>query len=316
MSTLRHTANSLRPLVSHKRSFSSFDVTALDKWIGSKDSIKLQLQDTFRTEHLSDLFITLPTRDGTRKPSTLPRSGDLLLPGHHLAFFHPRNPEAALRPDGTDADFCPPEPFTRRMWAGGSMRWNKSNPLLVGEKASSISTTEAIDKKGFDQGTPMVFVKQKIEVTMADQTTPSLTEERSHVYLASAGSKRANRGVSGLPKPNFSFGFTPTLTTLFRFSALTFNGHHIHLDKDYAQKYEGYPERLVHGPLTALMLLEVANFHNPAREPEFFEYRARNPVIVDRPMTFYGAWTSQSRLDLWCADDDGTVGMTGYITYG
>jgi len=301
--------------VAYKRTFSSLDVTALDRWIGSKDSIKLQLQDTIRTEHLSDLFITLPTRDGTRKPSTSPKNGDLLPLGHHLAFFHPRNPEAALRPDGTDADFCPPEPFTRRMWAGGSMRWNRSNPLLVGEKASSTSTAEAIDKKGFDKGTPMVFVKQKIEVIMADQTTPSLTEDRLHVYLASAGSKRSNREVPGLPKPDFSFGFTPTLTTLFRFSALTFNGHHIHLDKDYAQKHEGYPERLVHGPLTALMLLEVANFHNPTLQPEFFEYRARNPVIVNRPMTFYGAWTSQSRLDLWCMDADGSVGMTGHITY-
>lgn len=138
--------------------------------------------------------------------------------------------------------------------------------------------------------------------------------------------------MAGLPKPDFSVTYKPSLTTLFRFSALTFNGHHIHLDKDYAQNSEGYPgallevcqerrhlivfaERLVHGPLTALMLLEVLQFHKPGLRLHTFEYRARNPVIVNRSSTIYGALTGENKAEMWCADDDGVVGMTGNVTF-
>ena len=137
--------------------------------------------------------------------------------------------------------------------------------------------------------------------------------------------------MTELPRPDFSFTYKPSLTTLFRFSALTFNGHHIHLDKDFAQHSEGYPgafleahrergpslfaERLVHGPLMALMLLEVLQFHNPGLQLQGFEYRARNPVIVNRNSTIYGALTSANKAVMWCADDDGVVGMTGNVTF-
>ncbi|KDQ60781.1 hypothetical protein JAAARDRAFT_124307 [Jaapia argillacea MUCL 33604] len=308
-------------------------VEALDKWIASKK--ELVLSDTLSWEHLSDLYITLPTRDGTRTPYEPPKLGQPLSWGHHLAFFHPRNPENRLRPDGTDSDFCPPEPFTRRMWAGGKMVWK--SPLLIGEKAYATSKMGPVDKKGFEKGTPMVFVKQKIEYTMAGQKEVAVEEERSHVYLPSlAGvSKRPSR--EGAPDyillipaqmkrlatssertatPDFALSYTPSLTTLFRFSALTFNGHYIHLDKDYAQKVEGYPERLVHGPLTALMLLETVVFHKPNVQFQSFEYRAVNPVIVGRPVVISGSWHDEKGALVWATDEEGTVGMTGIVTFG
>ena len=102
---------------------SAAEIAALDEWISSKK--ELVIHDTLRPEHLSDLYVTLPTRDGSHRPVRYPEEGDRLQPGHHLVFFHPRNPESVLRADGTDADFCPPEPFTRRMWAGGVMKWKK-----------------------------------------------------------------------------------------------------------------------------------------------------------------------------------------------
>lgn len=238
--------------------------TALDTWIARPKS--LALADTLTPSHLADLYITLPTRDGTRgQPYQPPAEGTPLGYGHHLAFFHPRNPERALRSDGTDADFCPPEPFTRRMWASGAMWWNPKpgSALNIGDKAYAVSTIASVDKKGFDgenAAHPKVFVKQKIQVTAQGREEPSVVEERAHVYLASRGNKQGarqgvvsalvltglptdslRRTVTGLPKPDFSFTYKPSLTTLFRFSALTFNGHHIHLDKDYAQNSEGYP---------------------------------------------------------------------------
>ncbi|KAH7921738.1 hypothetical protein BV22DRAFT_1095929 [Leucogyrophana mollusca] len=298
-------------------STSALNVDALDRWIASPKS--LTLSDTLTPRHLASLYITLPTRDGTRasdRPYTPPAVGTPVPFGHHLAFFHPHNPESVLRSDGTDADFCPPSPFTRRMWAGGKMRWNNSNPLLVGAQATAVSSVEEVQKKGFEGGTgnPMVFVQQKIEVSMEGQKEASVIEERSHVYLAFGGNRRTAREVRGLPVPDFAFKYTPTPTTLFRFSALTFNGHYIHLDKDYAQQSEGYPERLVHGPLTALMLLEALQFQRPGICFHNFEYRAQNPVIVNQPQTIYGSWTGQAMVDLWAVDDDGIVGMTGRVT--
>ena len=175
--------------------------TALDAWLAQPKSLALALADTLTPRHLADLYITLPTRDGScARPFQPPALGTPLGYGHHLAFFHPRHPESALRPDGTDADFCPPEPFTRRMWASGTMRWNTKpgGALRVGDNAHAVSTIASVEKKGFDAEStrPMLFVKQRIEITAQGREEPSVVEERSHVYLASGGNRRdARQGV-------------------------------------------------------------------------------------------------------------------------
>ncbi|KAJ6474692.1 hypothetical protein C8R47DRAFT_1179251 [Mycena vitilis] len=292
----------------------TLDIDALDRWIASPK--QLVLEDTFSLERLSDLYITLPTRDGSRTPYAPPKRDARLGFGSHLAFFHPRNAEKYLRPDGTDADFCPPS-LARRMWAGGSMTWDARNPLRAGKSATSVLTIHSVEKKGFDEGRPMVFVKQKIEITLEGHSSPSVVEERSHVYISDsvAVNKTPREGESnGIPATaDFTFNFTPNLTTLFRFSALTFNGHYIHLDKDYAQLQEGYPERLVHGPLTALMLLETTMLQRPKAHFARFEYRARNPIIVNQPVTIAGVWTDRHHASLWCVNNQGVVGMTGSV---
>lgn len=254
---LLHPGHSLARRLYSSASVSSLELQNLDTWIASEKT--LSLRDTLTPTHLADLYVTLPTRDGTRGENfSKPIEGLKLEYGHHLAFFHPRNPEAVLRPDGTDADFCPPEPFTRRMWAGGSMKW--LDPLAIGQKVDAVSTVSSVEKKGFEKGSPMVFVNQTINYTIEGRLEPSVVERRAHVYLPPGLSKREPREgteifgtlvrryayclctVKGIRSSSeFSFRYTPTATTLFRFSALTFNGHHIHLDKDYAQKEEGYP---------------------------------------------------------------------------
>ncbi|KAJ7449856.1 hypothetical protein FB451DRAFT_1343006 [Mycena latifolia] len=245
----------------------ALDIHALDEYIASPK--KLVLEDTFSVERVSDLFITLPTRDGTRSPYQAPRLSAPVGYGWHLAFFHARTPESLLSPDGTDGavEFGPPVPFTRRMWASGRMSWNPEQPLLIGEKATSTSTFGSVEKKGFDTENPMVFVTQKIDITMAGKSHPSIKEERSHVYVAESVS------------PNN----TPRA------------------------------ERLVHGPLTALMLLETMKFHKPMAQVAHFEYRARNPVIVNQPMTINGVWADEHTATVWCVNEEGVVGMTGTI---
>ena len=74
------------------------------------------------------------------------------------------------------------------------------------------------------------------------------------------------------------------------------------------------PERLVHGPLTALMLLETTKFYHGFTEFDFFEYKARNPIIVNCPITIHGTWITENSIELWTLDDEGVVGMTGNIT--
>lgn len=165
------------------------DIELLDEWIHTEK--KLVISDTLRPEHLENLYITLPTRDGTLRPMVPPKAGVPLGSGHHLVFFHPRNPEGALRADGTDADFCPPEPWTRRMWAGGKFQWIR--PLIIGDSVIATSKILSVDKKGFEKGSPMVFVRQGIEYARESNGEICIKEERSHVYLAAPGNKRGIR---------------------------------------------------------------------------------------------------------------------------
>ena len=152
---------------------------ALDLWARKKKSITLF--ETLHTDRISDLYVTLPTRDGTRHPYKNPKNSEALGFGHHLAFFHPRTPEKYLRSDGTDADFCPPEPFVRRMWAGGRMEWRR--PLIIGRKATARMSVRSVVKKGVGDAVPMVFVNQGIEISNEDDREYAILEERTHVYL-------------------------------------------------------------------------------------------------------------------------------------
>jgi len=163
---------------------------ALDCWIGQKKGITLS--ETLHTDRVADLYITLPTRDGTTRPYASPRNSETLGFGHHLAFFHPRTPERYLRPDGTETDFCPPEPFVRRMWAGGRIEWRK--PLVIGGKACARASVGLVSKKGFDGGAaPTVFVSQRIEIANEGEGECAVLEERTHVYLALGTHRRTAR---------------------------------------------------------------------------------------------------------------------------
>jgi len=291
----------------------SLNVDALNKWIQCPPTAALE--DSFNIERLSDLYITLPTRNGTSRAYEAPQASSPLPYGHHLAFFHARTPEHLLRADGTDADISPPAPFLRRMWAGGKITWNPSHPLLIGSKTTGFSSVGSAQKKGFETRQPMLFVTQNIDYVMEGTNQPSVREERAHVYLTEfAEKRRVIREVTGLPTAvDFSLKYTPTPVTLFRYSALMFNAHHIHLDPVYSRDKEGYPERLVHGPLTALMLLETVLYHKPTAQLESFDYRATNPLIVNREMTINGAWVDKFNVKLWCIDEEGVVGMTGTV---
>lgn len=162
----------------------------------------------------------------------------------------------------------------------------------------------------------MVFVTQNIQFTQEGKQTPSITEERAHVYFNpefSQKPKKLDREVRDIPSTiDFAFRYTPSSVTLFRYSALMFNAHHIHLDKEYCQREEGYPERLVHGPLTAQMLLESVIFHFPQVQFSQFKYRATNPLFVNRSLTINGTWIDDQTIQLWCRDEN-VIGMVAFV---
>lgn len=107
----------------------------------------------------------------------------------------------------------------------------------------------------------------------------------------------------------------PTAALLFRFSALTYNAHRIHYDRDYAMKDEGYPGLVVHGPLLATLLVDHFRRHRPHDKLATFEFRAQRPVFDLAPFTVNLVDTATG-ADVWAADGDGHVAMTGRIGVG
>ncbi|TDL24774.1 hypothetical protein BD410DRAFT_785482 [Rickenella mellea] len=317
--SLKRTLYTRRPY--SQQAVSNINLKALDEWITKGLNVERTLNDFIAISKLRDLYCTLPTRrlsPDLKEILAVDSCADNVMKlgyGQSLIYFHSHSPEENLRTDGTETDFSPPAPFSRRMWASGGFEWHGAG-LGVGKYARATAKVVKVDKKGFDKGAPMLFVHQDIVYKNVDGPKKGeITERRTHVFLpeGAVANKRSVRDIP-MPKPDFSYSWMPTPTTLFRFSALTFNSHLIHLDKDYAQNQEGYPERLVHGPLTALMLLEgtVKNFPNVRFSN--FEYRAQNPMIVGRRQTIHGAFEDGKKsATVWAADDDGVVGMTGKV---
>ena len=134
-------------------------------------------------------------------------------PTHALIFFYPRTPEALLGPDQTDTLFGPPAPFGRRMWAGGRFFWSKEgerikgshvdNLLTMGSRAEARARIVGVEKKGFEKGAPMVFVRQRITYRSAGETRALYEEERTHVYLPVDA--RADRRIARKGKRRSSF---------------------------------------------------------------------------------------------------------------
>ena len=251
--------------------------------------------------------------------------GDPLPLGWHWLYFRQPCRASRLARDGHEVggDFMPDVDLPRRMWAGGTLR--SIRPALLGEPAELrsriVSVTEKQGKSGrlvfvtaghtvLQEGRRCVEEEQVIvyresayrpsAATARPQATPrnAATSGQGGGPADSAGadevaSNGGDRGIGSKaggragPTPEWSEAFLPTTVTLFQFSALTYNGHRIHYDHPYVTEQEGYPGLLVHGPLTALLLLDAAQRH--ASGPvSSFRYRALAPLFVDQPITLAG----------------------------
>ncbi|MEU3612264.1 hypothetical protein ABZ725_08075 [Streptomyces sp. NPDC006872] len=215
-------------------------------------------------------------------PDNAAESGDPLPPLWQWLYFLHWPPQRALGPDGhlRDARFLPPVPDRRRMFAGG--RCDIVEPLCVGEPAERVSSLAAVTPKRGRTG-ELLFVTERQEFRQNGRTC--LVEEQDIVYRSGDGpTSRHPTAVddTALPEPEgaWQLPLRPDETLLFRFSALTANAHRIHYDTPYCREVEGYPGLVVHGPLLALLMLELVRANAPERQVRSLSYRLHRPAFV------------------------------------
>ncbi|OGA02390.1 MAG: acyl-CoA dehydrogenase, partial [Betaproteobacteria bacterium RIFCSPLOWO2_02_FULL_62_17] len=221
----------------------------------------MNLQDwTGRSETIEDQVSAVPfaalsaTLD--RDPAR-PAPGTELPPLWHWLYFLPMPRQSEIGPDGhaRRGGFLPPVPLPRRMWAGSQFRF--LSPLRVGDSLRRVSTIENVSEKTGRTGA-LVFVKVRHEIHANGAASPSLIEHHDIVYREAArpGDPVPPPAVNPSPAPAsaaWENKWVPDDVLLFRYSALTFNGHRIHYDRRYVTEVEGYPGLIVHGPLIATL---------------------------------------------------------------
>jgi 3-methylfumaryl-CoA hydratase len=196
------------------------------------------------------------------------------------------------------------------MFAGGRIEFLA--PLRIGGRARRIGTVTAVDEKQGRTGR-LVFVTVRYEVS--DATGLLLREEQDLVYREAArGAEAAPAGNDTLPGAAWTTTIEPDEVLLFRFSALTFNSHRIHYDHRYVTGVEGYPDLIVHGPLVALLLADLAG-RRGARPMSRFAFRARSPLYADGPFTLIGDPTGESNARLSAWSHDCRLAMTADVGY-
>lgn len=254
------------------------------------------------------------------------RDGSPLPPAWHWAFFNAVEPMAALGRDGhpKKGGFLPPTAQPRRMWAGSRLHWH--GRLEVGQAVERVSTILKCEAKRGRTG-EMVLVTVGHQFRAGDAVV--LDEQHDIVYRDEASeeerrtlAEQAGRARAG----NVEFerrgeivrAVTVGPVQMFRYSAVTFNGHRIHYDRDYAREVEGYPGLVVHGPLIATMLLEFLQAQvAPGRRVERFEFRAMKPTFDIAPFALHATPPSaDGGVALWSTNNVGAVGMQATATVG
>lgn len=237
-----------------------------------------------------------------------PRPGDSLPHAWHWISFHEADRQSALSADGRGArgGLLPELDGLSRMWAGGAFRFTR--PLRIGERAERRSRVLSITPK---QGRSGRLVLATIEHLLSGEDgSEAFAEEHHLVFRERRPLTGEAPGETAAEMPVWRRAWTPDAVMLFRFSALTFNGHRIHYDHRYTSEVEGYPDLLVHGPLTAVLLLDLLRREAGGRRLSSFSYRATRPLFVDRELAVCGVPSADGRTaSLWAGDDRGFVAM-------
>jgi 3-methylfumaryl-CoA hydratase len=235
-----------------------------------------------------------------------PAAGAPLPACWHWLYFLQAATGAGTGPDGHahhEAGFLPPAPLPRRMWAAGSLHFEA--PLIIGTPAERQSTIKSIDLKQGKTGKLVFFA---VEHEILQRGALCLREEQTLVYREiPPGPAPLPEGERSAITPDWSRTVIPDPVLLFRYSALTYNGHRIHYDRSYAVTQEFYPALVVHGPLLATLLMNFCTHHaGPAAK---FSFRAIRPSFDTSPIILQGKQSGE-KVELWTEDSAGFVCMT------
>ena len=282
-----------------RESISAEQLAHWRSWLGRTE----QRHDVMSAASLNGLAATLDRDDPEVQPGTEAP------PLAHWMCFAPTARQSQLGPDGhaSRGGFLPPIELPRRMWAGGRLQFHHA--LRVGDAITRHSRVARIDAKSGRSGA-LAFVTVQHEVH--GPRGLAINEEHDIVYR-----EAAQPGASGaLPQradtdETFSRAIVPDPVLLFRYSALTFNGHRIHYDRTYVTEVEGYPGLIVHGPLIATLLMDLLRRHRPEATVRRFEFAAVRPLFDLHPFTLCGRFDDGDarRLRLWTRDHEGMLTM-------
>jgi 3-methylfumaryl-CoA hydratase len=279
------------------------DLDHLRQWIGRSS----EASDIVTAQLVKGLRATLFQEIGE------PVEGDTAPFTVHWCLAQPVFPMAMLGPDGhpTRGGFLPPVPLPRRMWAGGELEF--LDTLRVGDEAKRTSRIADVTAKAGSTGT-LCFVAVEHLVSTARGT--AIRERQDIVYREMGGAQPAAPAKAAssprLAQHSESHMADPVL--LFRYSALTFNGHRIHYDRDYVTKVEGYPGLIFHGPLQAAFIVELAAKLRGGRPPKKLSYRGVQPLFEGSEFSV-NANDNSASMELWTANSDGQPTMKGTATW-
>jgi len=247
------------------------------------------------------------------QPSADLSPGSPVPPLWHWFYFLPRAPQSMLDTDGHPrrGGFLPPIPYPRRMFAGSKLRFHQ--PLLLGHPAERHATIVGVSLKSGRTG-PLAFVT--VAIRFEQKGVLCIEEEQQIVYREPGARVPPPAAVDwpALPPDAESRLVTPDPRMLFRFSALTFNAHRIHYDRDYAAGEEGYPGLVVHGPLTAMLLMHAA-LKTVSKPLVGFSFRGQAPLFDLAPFRLVVTPSGGSELQLEAQRSDGQVALAARAAF-
>jgi 3-methylfumaryl-CoA hydratase len=266
-----------------------------------------------KTETLSDNVTPVPVRALSATldlPAPDLSCGMELPPLWHWLYFLPLYRQSEIGADGHArlGGFLPPVPLPRRMWAGGRLRWSQDNPVMVGDAVRRVSRIGSVTHKAGRTG-DLLFVLVKHEVHNANGL--AISEEHDIVYRAAAQPDDPQPvPVAAEQTAAWQREIIPDDVLLFRYSALTFNGHRIHYDRRYVTGVEGYPGLVVHGPLIATLLADLVRRHAPGAFMRSFDFKAVRPTFDLHPFRVNAQPTADGKtVRLWAHDHEGWLTM-------
>jgi 3-methylfumaryl-CoA hydratase len=279
------------------------DIDHLREWIGRSN----EATDIVTAQLTKSLRATLFQEIGE------PKTGDVAPFCVHWCLAQPVFPMSMLSQDGhpTRGGFLPPVPLPRRMWAGGELEF--IDPLRVGDEAKRVSRIADVTMKNGSTGI-LCFVS--VEHVVTTSRGIAIRERQDIVYREASSAPQAAPAKAPPPPPaakhRESHMADPVL--LFRYSALTFNGHRIHYDRDYVTKVEGYPGLIFHGPLQASFIVEMAAKLHGGIAPKKIGYRGLQPLFEGSEFSI-NANETDAGLEVWTANSAGQPTMKGTATW-